>query len=324
MTDLSPVNGLLNRKNIVKTALKEAAGKTGVGFDVLYNMAVRESSLNPAAQAATSSAAGLFQFIENTWLGTVKEFGAKHGMADFAKDIIDNGNGRYFVADKGRRKEILDGRFDPQKAAILAGELTNQNKRALEKGLDRAVDGAELYAAHFLGAGGATKILKAGDHIIAAQILPAAARANKPVFYDGDRPKTVREVIDGFRKSMNTALRDTKGAANGLQTGRDTKSAAVAPPIGRMPPSRVTAAHFTDFNPIAPQRVGRQTGELGETKLGSGSLERSAILTPRAVGGHSGHAFGTQSLALLILQVLDPGALRPENRTGMRHDVRGR
>jgi len=290
MTDLSPVNGILNSKGLVKTALREASAKTGVGFDVLYNMAVRESSLDPAAKAKTSSAAGLFQFIESTWLGTVKEYGARHGMADFAKDIVDNGKGRFTVADPVRRKEILDLRFEPQKAAALAGELTNQNKRALENGLGRAVDGGELYAAHFLGAGGAKKILSAEHNVLAADLLPAAAKANRPVFYDGGRPKTVGEVIDGFRKSMNAELRETKNAIQPLPS-----TPFVAPS---------TAAS------IAPLNYG-QTYQPGTANFNPSNI--GAVVTP--TGSNS-----VDSLALIILQALDPTALRTADLFNSRND----
>lgn len=189
----------------VSGALKKASQSTGVGFDYLYRVAMRESSLNPAAKATTSSAAGLFQFIEQTWLQAVKKYGAAHGLAADAAEIKTGETGRLIVADPQRRKEILDLRFDPEKAAALAGELARENKSALEGSLGRAVDAAELYAAHFLGAGGAKKLLSAGAHESAAALLPAAAEANRHVFYDGARARSVSEVIDSFRRTIGEA-----------------------------------------------------------------------------------------------------------------------
>jgi hypothetical protein len=189
----------------ISGALKRASATTGVGFDYLYRVALRESSLNPEAKATTSSAAGLFQFIEQTWLHAVKKYGAAHGLADFAAEITTRPNGRLAVADETRRKEILDLRFDPEKAAALAAELARENKTALVKGLGRAVDAAQLYAAHFLGAGGATKLLSASSTANAAALLPAAADANRNVFFDGARARSVGEVIDGFRRTIGEA-----------------------------------------------------------------------------------------------------------------------
>lgn len=189
----------------VSSALKRASEATGVGFDYLYRVAARESSLNPDAKAQTSSAAGLFQFIEQTWLEAVRKYGAAHGLSRYAADIETGPDGKLSVANEARRREILDLRFDPEKAAALAGELARENRTALEKALGRAVDAAELYAAHFLGAGGARKLLSAGPSESAAALLPAAAAANRHVFYEGGRARSVSEVIDGFRKSVGDA-----------------------------------------------------------------------------------------------------------------------
>jgi hypothetical protein len=199
----------------VSGALKRASASTGVGFDYLYRVAVRESSLNPAAKAKTSSAAGLFQFIEQTWLASVKKYGAAHGLGAEAAEIVRGANGRFTVADPARRQAILDLRLDADKAAALAAELARENKAALEGALGRAVDGAELYAAHFLGPKGARALLSAESQASAAALLPSAAAANRHVFYDGARERTVGEVIDSFRNTIGgakAALTEIKSA----------------------------------------------------------------------------------------------------------------
>lgn len=186
----------------VSTAIRRASEATGAGFDYLMKTALRESSLNANAKAATSSAAGLFQFIEQTWFGAVKSYGARHGLGDAAAAIKQDASGKFQIADPARRAEILDLRFDAKAASALAGELTQENSRILEKRLGRAASAADLYAAHFLGPSGAVKLLNAAANTKAADILPAAAKANAPVFYDGARAKTVGEVIASFAKSL--------------------------------------------------------------------------------------------------------------------------
>jgi len=261
----------------ISGALKRASATTGVGFDYLYRVAMRESSLNPEAKAKTSSAAGLFQFIDQTWLHAVKKYGAAHGLADFAADIETRPNGRLSVADDARRKEILDLRFDPEKAAALAAELARENKAALENGLGRAVDAAELYAAHFLGAGGATKLLSASSTASAAALLPAAADANRNVFFDGARARTVGEVIDGFRRTIGEA----QGAIR--QIG-----------------ARVEKS-------LAPL--------LRETATFSAPFERAAAsLRPR---GAELELKGFSPFVLALLQAIDPaGIARPDEPAG--------
>lgn len=186
----------------VSTAIRRASEATGAGFDYLMKTALRESSLNANAKAATSSAAGLFQFIEQTWLGAVKTYGARHGLGDAAAAIKRDASGTFQIADPARRTEILDLRFDATAAAALAGELTQENARILQTRLGRAASAADLYAAHFLGPSGAVKLLNAAANTKAADILPAAAKANAPVFYEGARAKTVGEVIASFAKSL--------------------------------------------------------------------------------------------------------------------------
>ena len=99
----------------VAAAIRRASNATGVDADFLIKTARRESAMNPGARARTSSAAGLFQFIEQTWLGTVKTHGAKHGYGQYA-DLIQRGaDGRWRV-DGSARNVVLDLRFDPQAA----------------------------------------------------------------------------------------------------------------------------------------------------------------------------------------------------------------
>jgi hypothetical protein len=203
---------------LVTGAVKRAAQSTGAHFDFLMKMAARESGFDPNAKAKTSSAAGLFQFIEQTWLATVKNYGAGHGLGDVAAKITRNANGRYTVADPSERQAILNMRFDAEKASAMAGELANENKRTLESRLGRAASSADLYTAHFLGPGGAVKLLSAASNAKAADLLPKAAAANRPVFYDGARPKTVGEVVASIAKSMGGSIQAPAPDASAPET----------------------------------------------------------------------------------------------------------
>ena len=181
----------------VTSALKTAAQATGAGFDYLLRTARRESSLNPTAQAPTSSARGLFQFIDQTWLEVLKEEGPKLGLADAASDVSRTASGRYTVADPGRKAELLAMRDDPSASALLAGAFTRRNAAQMTNGLGRAPTEGELYAAHFLGAQGATDLVKlatATPGASAATAFPAQASANRAIFYDNGRARSASEV----------------------------------------------------------------------------------------------------------------------------------
>ena len=71
----------------VTGAIQQASGTTGASFEYLLATAKMESNFNPSAGASTSSARGLYQFIDQTWLGTVKEAGAQLGYGNQADAI---------------------------------------------------------------------------------------------------------------------------------------------------------------------------------------------------------------------------------------------
>ncbi|VAW17893.1 Flagellar protein FlgJ [peptidoglycan hydrolase] [hydrothermal vent metagenome] len=182
----------------ITQALRSASRQTGAEFDYLLQTAKRESGLNAAAKASTSSATGLFQFIEGTWMETVKASGAKYGLSEAAAAIQKTPSGRYEVADPKVRAAILALRTNPAAAALMAGEFTQLNAQKLQARLGRAPSQGELYIAHFLGAGGAGQLISAvssrpGDN--ASQLFPAAAKANTSIFYTQDgQARTVEAV----------------------------------------------------------------------------------------------------------------------------------
>src|SRR3712207_2509951 len=136
---------------LVEAVIKKAAERTGVDFSFLLKTARRESSLNPKAKAKTSSAAGLFQFVEQTWLGQLKRHGAKHGYAAMAQMIERGKDGRLRVPDQDARRAVMDLRFDPACSALMAGELASDHAAYLKGRIGREASSGELYAAHFLG-----------------------------------------------------------------------------------------------------------------------------------------------------------------------------
>jgi hypothetical protein len=184
----------------VVSALKQAAAATGSDFHYLLGTAMRESSLKPGAQSGSSSATGLFQFVDQTWLGLVKSHGAKYGLSSMADAISVGSDGHYRVASDADRRAILDLRKNPQISALMAGEYSNASAATMQANLGRPVCGGELYAAHFLGPDAACKLIRASQATpgaSAAAMLPAAASANKSVFFHPDgSAKSVREVYD--------------------------------------------------------------------------------------------------------------------------------
>jgi hypothetical protein len=173
--------------NPVVDAIRDGAEKTGTSFDYLLATAQRESALDPSARAGTSSASGLFQFVEQTWLGLIKSDGPKLGLSDYADAITAKADGSLAVPDAAARRQILSLRENPQVAALMAGSFTQHNREVLVAELGREPSQTDLYAAHFLGASGAVDLIRTAQQSprrTAAIDFPEAAAANRSIFYD--------------------------------------------------------------------------------------------------------------------------------------------
>lgn len=189
--------------------IARASHETGADFDFMVRTAARESNFDPNARASTSSAAGMYQFLEQTWLAMMQRHGRDHGLGREAGMIEQSETGRFTVSDPAQRQRILDMRFDANIAARMAGELAAENASILESRIGRQPTSGELYAAHFLGAGGASELINAAGQTPstrADQLFPAAAAANRNVFYDGGRPRNVREVLAGLTREEAVSI----------------------------------------------------------------------------------------------------------------------
>jgi len=191
-------------RGIVEAAIDRASKATGVDFGFLMKTAGRESGMNPRAQAGTSSAAGLFQFVEQTWLSTLKQHGSKHGYARYAQLISRGSDGRYRVEGKDARQAVMDLRLDPHASSLMAGELASDHAAYLKGRVGRDPTAGELYAAHFLGPQGSAKLIEAVQSrpgVSAASLFPDAARANRAIFYRDGRAASVGEVYANLTRS---------------------------------------------------------------------------------------------------------------------------
>jgi hypothetical protein len=199
-------------RGVVEAAIQRASTATGVDFSFLMKTANRESGFNPAAKAGGSSAAGLFQFVEQTWLQTLKAHGSKYGYARYAELISRGADGKFRVSGEEARKAVMDLRLDPHAASLMAGELASDHAAYLKGRTGRTPTAGELYAAHFLGPQGSAKLIEATQTqpgAAAASLFPDAARANKSIFYRDGRAASVAEVYANLTK--------TGGAGKGVE-----------------------------------------------------------------------------------------------------------
>ena len=224
-------------------AVRDASRRTGADFDYMMAKAAQESGFRADARASTSSATGLYQFIETTWLGMVREHGARHGLGNLARQIGVGPEGNPTVTDPATRDRILDLRRDPRLNAVMAGEFANDNKAHLERAVGGEIGATELYLAHFLGADGAEGFLtglRASPEQPAADLFPAAARANRAVFFDdAGAPRSLRAIHARFGRSMDEAmaLSDQTADARSVPASNDPRTAVdtAAPVSGARP-----------------------------------------------------------------------------------------
>jgi hypothetical protein len=254
--------------------IRQASTATGVSFGYLVAAAKIESNLNPQAAAPTSSARGLYQFIEQTWLGTVKEAGAAFGYDRYADAITRTAAGRYEVSDPNMRREILALRKDPAANAAMAGVLTRSNSFKLTGALGRRPTDGELYIAHFLGAGGASRLIsnvQNNPQASAVDMFPRAAAANRSIFYDrSGNPRSVsqvyRELTGRYDVAANSQVTRTMLAAGGgVPSSAGTSTA---------PPMNIAAASLAPAGQV--QRVTLSTEMIEAESRARGIAERNS------------------------------------------------
>ena len=191
---------------VAKEAIDYAARQTGVSFDYLMAQAKIESSYDPLAKAKKSSAAGLFQFTKQTWLSTLEKHGALHGLAWAADSIQKNSRGRYLVTDPQIRSQILDLRYDPVAASVMAARLAEDNAQHLRDRTGAEPEAVDLYLAHFLGASDAATFLKEwrkNPEALGESLFPDAAGSNPEIFY---KANGAGRTLDAIRRNFATKI----------------------------------------------------------------------------------------------------------------------
>jgi hypothetical protein len=261
-------------------AIQNAASATGTNFGYLLATARVESSLNPNASASSSSAKGLYQFIEQTWLTTVKESGPGLGFGRYADAIVRGADGRYAVPDATMKRTVMALRNDPHANALMAGAFTQRNAALLTEKIGRKPSEGELYAAHFLGASGAARLINnaaKNPQAGADALFPRAAAANRPIFYDRQgQARSVSEVYGVLVGRYNVAR---ASQAMPVNTAR-----AVDP----APASRVVAARFPTGT-VAPRSgtdaVAARSGyDRAAARFGQDRITATRpVVTPTAV-----------------------------------------
>jgi hypothetical protein len=271
------VNAISSATSRVTSAIQRAAERTGIDFDYLLGQAKIESGLNANARAGTSSASGLYQFIEQSWLAVVKKHGSEHGLGWAADSIQQTASGRYAVTG-GNRQAILGLRNNPEAASLMAAEHASDNKDAIEAATGRAATGTDLYMAHFLGLGGARQFLgamAANPDRSAASLFPGAARANRNVFFERDgSARSLSEVYQRFADKLGDGAEGVAAAGAASGAGSALQFAAQALGLGD------DTTVVTGANQSAGDALDWASSTLGRIKGGQANAQAASLLRP--------------------------------------------
>lgn len=167
--------------------------------------------------AGASSAYGKYQFTRGTWIDTYRKENPRTGLSD---------------------ARIWALRTDPQLQERLMARLTQDNSATLSKaGLP--INDATVYLAHFLGSGGAIKVLQADANTPVERLLTKAQVDANPTVLRG---KTVGQVAQWAAGKM--------GGAAPAAAGAPQMAAAAPTPV----PVRIDPSNFYLANPNATSR----------------------------------------------------------------------
>ena len=319
-TSTATTAGLDPSRTRIAGAIKQAANTTGTSFEYLLTTAKMESNFNPTARASTSSARGLYQFIDQTWLGTVKEAGAQLGYGKYADAISKSSSGSYSVSDPAARTAIMKLRDDPAAASSMAAVLTQSNSFKLTGMIGRRPTDGELYMAHFMGVGGAAKLISNAEdnpQASAARLFPNAAAANRSIFFD--RAGSARSISQVYSEltSRYASAANSQATRTAMASVGDTPARAFAGAAPSAPPVIDNAAYLSSFpdaravNPVTMASAsattntstptdpifrslfqgGERTQPVSPTvqELWGNSSSRTAVASSASVSALSGH-----------------------------------
>ncbi|MBL8628424.1 MAG: hypothetical protein JNM81_02270 [Rhodospirillaceae bacterium] len=249
-SDVVQVAGTKIPRSTLK-GIQVASAESGVSFQYLLAKAAQESGFKSDAEAATSSATGLFQFTRGTWLDVFKRHGAEFGYSDLADQIGTGTSGKPAVANKAVEEKILSLREDPEASAKFAAAYARDNADALSQNLGRELDAADLYLAHFLGPTGAGQMLTAeknAPNIYASHVTPDAARSNRSIFFaQSGSPRTVSQVLDLIRGRFDTQMDRFADIASTMAGEEDAKAMNAGQETYSAQPASPAQPNMMDF-----------------------------------------------------------------------------
>jgi hypothetical protein len=201
LVTLSPTAGNRGAFPVPHPALLQVivdeARTTGLAPEFALALVSKESGFDRHAKSTRSTARGLFQFTDRTWLEAVERFGAEGPIAETLSGL--------------GRAEILHLRHHEITSTTIAVRYIAESRDRLTRSLGRAPTSSELYASHFFGRTGVVEFmshLRKSPSATAADLFPDFAKANPSLFHDADKgkPLSVSEVNLRLRQRLDQRM----------------------------------------------------------------------------------------------------------------------
>jgi Transglycosylase SLT domain len=249
----APVNiGRANRDQLlakptqdVDNAIRAAALKEKIEYELLYALVGVESSFKATAQASTSSAAGLGQFTAGTW--------------DYLTTKIWPDLG-YGPSD----------RTDPLKASIVSARYIKRINIDLMSVTGGPPTIGQTYLGYFMGPSGAKKFiteLRRNPAAIGEDLFPKQAKANANIFYRKGRALSLQETMDILEGKITTYYAQVKGAttvasAQVSAIARPKAATETAPPVVTKVSTKPTVTAQAQETAPVPQAKGAPVAQV--------------------------------------------------------------
>ncbi|MGH1376279.1 MAG: hypothetical protein ACRBCK_08025 [Alphaproteobacteria bacterium] len=222
------------RDPTIITNIYNTSKETEISFELLLVKAMIESDLGRVTTSKTSSAKGIFQYIEPTWLVLMKRYGHRIGYTSYANAIEINTKTLLPQIKEGSkisRSEILALRENTKISALIKAHQIKDESKVLKNFKNGGrVNATDHYIAHMLGLSQARifyKLREDKSSIILSDSknlqLKQAVKLNPYFFFDNENNGlTAIQAYQQFHKKISqqfTRLKeiDTKyGQGNNL------------------------------------------------------------------------------------------------------------
>ncbi len=222
--------------------LYNVAKKTDTDFKLLVITAMIESDLGRVTISSKSTARGIYQYIEPTWLVLMKRYGGRIGYQHYSDSITFNAQTRTPEVKGGMitRQKILDLRYDNKIAALIKAYQIKDEKRILETYKNgQNITVTDHYIAHMLGLSLARTFYKLknteSDFILANlkdRNFKEAVSLNKSFFYTqtGDALNASQAYVQ-FDRKISQKFDNLKAIVNAhSHSGVQVKGPTQCPP----------------------------------------------------------------------------------------------